>query len=254
MESVFRALGSPVRRGILDRLYERDGQTLTELAAPMEMTRFGAMRHLGVLEQANLIVTRREGREKLHHLNPVPIREIHDRWLSRYTARWAGALTRLKANLEDGDMSGENGERVYLQIYIRTTPEKLWEAITSAEFTRQYFHSTAVESDWQVGSPIRYRNPDGTVAVDGEVVAADPPHRLVMSWHVLYDPVAADEAPSRVTWEIEQAGEACRLRVTHDRFPDGSVLPEGVRDGWTLILSGLKTLLETGEALEVDVA
>lgn len=261
MELAFRALGSATRREILDRLYERDGQTLTELAEPMEMTRFGAMRHLDVLEQANLIVTRRVGRTKLHHLNAVPIQEIHDRWLSRYTDRWAGALTRLKTQLEtqpeEGSMGGEartedNGQQVDFQIYIRTTPEELWEAITSAEFTRQYFHETAVESDWEVGSPVTYYNADRTVAVDGEVLEVDRPHRLSYTWHVLYSEQAAQEEPSRVTWEIEVVEDACRLRMTHDRFPQGSVVPDGVRDGWPAIISNLKTLIETGQPLKVS--
>jgi uncharacterized protein YndB with AHSA1/START domain len=252
-----------VRREILDRLYEHDGQTLTELAAPMEMTRFGAMRHLDVLEEANLIVTRREGREKHHHLNAVPIQEIHDRWLSRYTARWATALTRLKTQLEDGDMTDEGGagesateadggERIYFQIYIRATPEEVWEAITSAEFTRQYFHETNIESDWQVGSPVVYYNDDRSIAVDGEVIEVDRPNRLSYTWHVLYNEDAAKEDPSRVTWELEQVEDACRLRMTHDRFPEGSVVPDGVRDGWPAIISNLKTLLETGRALAVS--
>lgn len=275
MELAFRALGSATRREILDRLYERDGQTLTELAEPMEMTRFGAMRHLDVLEQANLIVTRRVGRTKLHHLNAVPIQEIHERWLSRYTARWAGALTRLKTQLEteteEESMGGEattesattedgmtensateGAEQVYFQIYIRTTPEELWEAITSAEFTRQYFHETAVESDWKVGSPVTYYNADRTVAVEGEVLEVDRPHRLSYTWHVLYSEEAAKEDPSRVTWEIEVVEDACRLRMTHDRFPQGSVVPDGVRDGWPAIISNLKTLIETGRPLKVS--
>ena len=269
MELVFRALGSATRREILDRLYERDGQTLTELAEPMAMTRFGAMRHLDVLEQANLIVTRRVGRTKLHHLNAVPIQEIHDRWLSRYTARWAGALTRLKTQLEteDESMGGEattedrateesatqdTEERIYFQIYIRTTPEELWEAITSAEFTRQYFHGTAIESDWKVGSPVTYYNADRTVAVDGEVLEVDRPHRLSYTWHVLYSDDAAKEEPSRVTWEIEVVEDSCRLRMTHDRFPRDSVVPDGVRDGWPAIISSLKSLIETGQPLKVS--
>ena len=98
---VFKALGDPTRRFLLDRLYERDGRTLTELESELEMTRFGAMKHLRVLEDAGLVVSRRSGREKLHYLNPVPIRLIHDRWIDKYTERRVSALAELKQELEE---------------------------------------------------------------------------------------------------------------------------------------------------------
>jgi DNA-binding transcriptional ArsR family regulator len=97
---VFRALADPTRRLLLDRLFERDGRTLTELESQLEMTRFGAMKHLRVLEEAGLVVTRKEGRTKLHYLNPVPIRLIHDRWIDKYTERQVSALADLKTTLE----------------------------------------------------------------------------------------------------------------------------------------------------------
>ena len=99
---VFRALADPTRRFLLDRLFERDGRTLTELEEDLEMTRFGVMKHLRVLEEAGLVVTRRSGREKHHFLNPVPIRLIHDRWIDKYTERRVSALTELKTRLEEG--------------------------------------------------------------------------------------------------------------------------------------------------------
>ena len=98
---VFRALADPTRRYLLDLLFERDGRTLTDLASHLEMTRYGVMKHLGVLEEANLIVSRRAGREKLHHLNPVPIHLIHQRWISKYAAGAVAALVDLKAQLEE---------------------------------------------------------------------------------------------------------------------------------------------------------
>jgi DNA-binding transcriptional ArsR family regulator len=98
---VFRALADPTRRHLLDRLYERDGRTLTELESDLEMTRFGVMKHLRLLEEAGLVVTRREGRQKLHYLNPVPIRLIHDRWIDKYTERQVSALANLKSELEE---------------------------------------------------------------------------------------------------------------------------------------------------------
>jgi len=101
MDAVFKALADPSRRALLDALFEDDGQTLTTLDERFEMTRFGVMKHLRVLEEAGLVTTRRRGREKLHFLNPVPIREVHDRWVSKYAARWAAALTELKRELEE---------------------------------------------------------------------------------------------------------------------------------------------------------
>jgi DNA-binding transcriptional ArsR family regulator len=100
-DAVFRALGDPTRRFLLDLLFERDGRTLTELESGLEMTRFGVMKHLKVLEAAGLVVTKRSGREKLHFLNPVPIRLVHDRWIDKYTERRVSALADLKHSLED---------------------------------------------------------------------------------------------------------------------------------------------------------
>ena len=100
-DRVFRALADPTRRYLLDRLHERDGRTLTELESELEMTRFGVMKHLRLLEEAGLVVTQRRGRQKLHFLNPVPIRLVHDRWVSKYAEPWAAALSGLKQELEE---------------------------------------------------------------------------------------------------------------------------------------------------------
>jgi DNA-binding transcriptional ArsR family regulator len=100
-DRVFKALADPTRRALLDRLFERDGQTLTDLESRLEMTRFGVMKHLRVLEDAGLVISRKVGRSRQHYLNPVPIREIHDRWIGKYAERWAAALTEIKARLED---------------------------------------------------------------------------------------------------------------------------------------------------------
>src|SRR6476619_3999519 len=135
MEKVFRALADPTRRKLLDTLRKRDGQTLTELEQRFAMTRFGVMKHLRILEAAGLVITRRVGREKLHYLNPVPIRAIHDRWISKYREPVSAALVNLKHSLE-GTM--DKPKHVY-QIWIRTTPEKLWQAITDPDITQKYF-------------------------------------------------------------------------------------------------------------------
>src|SRR6266567_593956 len=131
MDDVFRALADPTRRSLLDELFKEDGQTLSALEERLPMTRFGVMKHLKVLEEAHLVTTRKRGREKLHFLNPVPIRLIHDRWVSKYAEPWAATLTGLKRELEEELM-----EKVF-EIYIKTTPERLWEAITDSELRRK---------------------------------------------------------------------------------------------------------------------
>ena len=145
VEAVFRALADPTRRALLDALYEQDGQTLVALTARHDLTRVGIAKHLRLLEEAGLVVTKRRGREKLHYLNPVPIRLVHDRWVSRYTEPWAAGLTGLKTELEQGM------EKVF-EIYIRTTPERLWAAITDPAIRAKYHFGAAVESSWTPGS------------------------------------------------------------------------------------------------------
>src|SRR6201987_5706762 len=151
-DDVFRALADPTRRSLLDELFKEDGQTLSALEQRLPMTRFGVMKHLKVLEEAGLVVARRRGREKFHFLNPVPIRLVHDRWVSKYAEPWVAGLSGLKTTLE-GQM-----EKVY-EIYIRTTPERLWAAITDPEIRAKYNFGVAAMTDWQPGSPIEMRSP-----------------------------------------------------------------------------------------------
>src|SRR2546426_7576487 len=144
-EAAFRALSHPARREILDRLFERDGQTLSELVDRFEMTRFGVMKHLRVLEAAGLVVTRKVGREKFHYLNPVPIREIHDRWTSKFAAGASAALLQLRSSIEKGREMQDKPSHVFV-VYIRSTPERVWAAITTSDFTLRYYYSSTVES------------------------------------------------------------------------------------------------------------
>jgi uncharacterized protein YndB with AHSA1/START domain len=242
MDVVFKALADPTRRSLLDELFKEDGQTLSALEMRLPMTRFGVMKHLRVLEDANLVTTRRRGREKLHFLNPVPIRLVHDRCVSKYAEPWAAALSGLKRNIEEDTM-----EKVF-EIYIKTTPERLWEAITDPEQRRRYSFGTRVRSDWTPGSRYEARVPDGSFAlVEGENLEVDPPRRLVQTMTALWSDEVKQEGPSRVTWEIEPVGDSCRLTVIHDELREGA--HDELYGGWPMILSGLKTLLETGEDL-----
>jgi uncharacterized protein YndB with AHSA1/START domain len=241
MDAVFRALGDPTRRGLLDELFKQDGQTLNALEARVPMTRFGVMKHLRVLEEAGLVVTRRRGREKLHFLNPVPIRLVHDRWVSKYAEPWAATLSGLKHTLEDRTM-----EKIF-EIYIKTTPERLWEAITDAELRAKYSFGVAIESDWTPGSGYHAGHPSGVDIAAGENLEVEPPNRLVQSFNALWSDDVKAEGTSRVTWEIKPVGDSCQLTVTHDQLREGA--NGEVYGGWPQILSGLKTLLETGESL-----
>jgi uncharacterized protein YndB with AHSA1/START domain/DNA-binding transcriptional ArsR family regulator len=242
MDDVFRALADPTRRSLLDRLFERDGQTLGALEAELPMTRFGVMKHLRVLEAAGLVVTRRRGREKLHFLNPVPIRLVHDRWVSKYTEPWAATLSDLKHRLEERSM-----ERVY-EIYIKTTPERLWEAITDPDLRARYNFGVSILSDFTPGSRFQMGSRDGTMVLgEGENLEVEAPWRLVQTMVALWSEEVKSEGASRVTWEIEPVGDSCRLTVTHDQLREGA--NEQLYGGWPMLLSGLKTLLETGENL-----
>jgi uncharacterized protein YndB with AHSA1/START domain/DNA-binding transcriptional ArsR family regulator len=255
-ETVFRALADDSRRLLLDRLFERDGQTLSELEAALPaMTRFGVMKHLRVLEAASLVTTRRVGREKHHYLNPVPIRRIHDRWLDKYRTRAADALNDLKAFMEapamiaPHDPATEAPPSAVFTVFIRTTPDQLWRAITESEFTTRYHYGSTVDSDWKPGSPYRY-DIGGELQITGTVEEADPPRRLVQTFDARWDEKVAPDAPTRISWEIDEAGPGiCKLTVVHDGFATRTATYESVSGGMPYILSGLKTLLETGNPL-----
>jgi uncharacterized protein YndB with AHSA1/START domain len=249
LEPAFKALADAHRRRLLDRLREQDGQTLGELEAALpQMTRFGVMKHLRVLEDAHLVTTRRDGRRKLHYLNPVPIRLIADRWISRYAAPFVAGMADLKQHLEAESMPAP--AQVY-EIYIRTSPERLWQALTDGELTKQYYYHSEIRSDLEVGSPFRYHAADDSLLLDGEILEIDPPRRLVTTFSAVWSPDVAADPPSRITYEIEPMGSACRLRMIHDGFETETATYREVAGGWSPILSGLKTLLETGEPLEI---
>src|SRR5665213_3669816 len=239
MDEVFRALADPTRRSLLDELFREDGQTLGALKQRLPMTRFGVMKHLKVLEAAGLIVTRRRGREKLHFLNPVPIRLVHDRWVSKYAEPWAAALSNLKTRLEN------TMEKVF-EIYIRTTPERLWEAPTDPEIRAKYNFGAGIHSDWTPGSRFQMNaGPNGEYLLgEGANLEVDPPRRLVQSMAALFSDEAKAEETSRITWEIEPIGDSCRLTLTHDEMREGANAQ--LYGGWPMVLSGLKTWLESG--------
>jgi uncharacterized protein YndB with AHSA1/START domain len=241
VDAVFRALADPTRRSLLDELFREDGQTLSALEERFSMTRFGVMKHLKQLEDAGLVVTKKRGREKLHFLNPVPIRLVHDRWVSKYAEPWAAGLSGLKNQLETPM------EKVF-EIYIKATPERLWDAITDPEIRAKYNFGAAVHSEWKVGARIEMGVPDPPLVLgEGTVLEVDPPRRLVHTMTAFFSDEAKAEGETRVAWDIEPVGDSCRLTVTHDQMREGA--NEQIYGGWPMILSGLKTWLETGELL-----
>jgi DNA-binding transcriptional ArsR family regulator/uncharacterized protein YndB with AHSA1/START domain len=247
MDEVFRAVNDPSRRLLLDRLFAEDGQTLGELCRHLPgMTRYGVMNHLRVLEEAELITTHKVGRSKYHYLNPVPIRLIHDRWISKYATPVVGTVARIKAGIEHGRGARMSKPDHVYQAYIAAAPEEIWRSMTDGDYTVQYFYGTRVESDWSVGAPVRYLAPDGSVVADGAVLAADPPKRLEMSFHARWDPDLEQEGPVREVWLVEETDGQSRLRVELYDAPIGSRTLEDFSNGFPYIVSGLKTLLETG--------
>nr|WP_055504967.1 SRPBCC domain-containing protein [Nonomuraea pusilla] len=259
MDEVFRALADPSRRRLLDSLNARNGQTLRELCAGLDMARQSVSKHLAVLEAADLLTTVWRGREKLHYLDAAPINAIAERWIKRYDRHRAGALADLKEALEGKPMGSD--AFVYT-TYINTTPERLWEALTEPAFTRRYW-GVELESDWTPGAAVTWKWKGITMADPEQVVLeAEPGRRLALTWHAITPEFAAatgmdddlrerltHESRTKVTFDIQPAGAVVKLTVVHDGFDPDSPLRDMVGEGWPELLSSLKTLLETGETL-----
>lgn len=253
MDPVFKALADPTRRLMLDRLREHNGQTLGELCARFEMTRQSATQHLDLLVRANLVTVVRRGRERLHYLNPVPIREIEERWISGFDRPRLHAISTIKNQAqEEYAMSATTGteseavpDYVYL-TYIRATAEQVWHALTDADLTARFWGHANV-SDWQPGSSWEHRRADGSGVVDvvGRVLEAQPPTRLVITFE---DDLETDREPSVVTFLVEPHQDIVRLTVTHEKLPNREMLG-GISQGWPAVLANLKSLLETGDVL-----
>ncbi|GAA3115291.1 uncharacterized protein YndB with AHSA1/START domain/DNA-binding transcriptional ArsR family regulator [Kribbella aluminosa] len=254
-DEVFRALADPSRRQLLDLLNARNGQTLRELCAELDIARQSVSKHLAVLESANLITTVWRGREKLHHLNAEPINAIADRWIQQYDRRRVQLLAVLKTSLET-----TVNDFVYT-TYIRTTPERLWQALTDPAFTEQYWELHH-ETDWKPGSEMIWHKGDVAIAGPGQVVVEHTPYtRLSYTWHHITREFADSvgftdevyEATSReplstAVFELEPVDDQVKLTVVHTGFEPGSTTRTMVQDGWPRLLADLKSLLETSAA------
>lgn len=259
MDEVFKALADASRRRLLDRLNSRNGQSLRELCSGLDMARQSVSKHLALLEAAGLVTTARRGREKLHYLDAAPINAIADRWISRYDRERVRALADLKSALERPPM--DSNAFVYT-TFVRTTPERLWQALTDPAFTTRYW-GVAFESDWKEGSAMVWEEGGNKISDPDQVVlVSEPGRRLSYTWHTFTSEWAAAagvssdmfakvavERRSKVTFDLEQVGDMVKLTVVHDDLEPGSTVREMIGDGWPALLSSLKTLLETGEPL-----
>lgn len=236
MDTIFKALNDVTRRQILDRLRLKDGQTLQELEANLAMTRFGVMKHLKVLEDAQLVVSRKSGRFKYHYLNAVPLQEVIDRWIEPLLAKPAArGLLDLKAKLEGTAMPKPD---FVTSIYIRCTADALWDALREADqVTRYELSGLKVE---RRGAALCHLGPDGSTRLTMTELEADPKSRLVVSFEM-----AQAAEVGRVVYHIDEKPDACRLTVEH--FGIGGAFVALATDGWHRTLSGLKTMLETGQ-------
>lgn len=260
-ELVFKALADESRRKLLDLLFLKEGRSLSELEEHLPMTRFGVMKHLKILKEAGLVTTRKSGRETLHFLNAVPIQMVYDRWVSKYSRGWARTLTELKYDLEEENnleankmaeaKTAETTTQVF-EVYIKASQQQVWQAITDGDFTQKYYFGTRVQSDLKASSDFNYMTADGNPMVEGKVVESHPPRKLVTTFNPTWALADNPGFPeTKVTYEIEPMGNSCKLTLVHEGLPADHPMTNGIFGGWNQILSGLKTLLETGEPLAI---
>lgn len=245
IDLVFKALADPTRRLLLDRLRERNGQTLRELCERVEMARQSLTQHLDILEQSGLVTVLRRGRERVHYLDPGPIHDIEQRWISVFDKPRLDAISAIKNQAEEKAMTTTVPDYVYV-TYIRASAEQVWEALTDADVTAQFWGHSNV-SDWQPGSGWEHRRADGSGVIDvvGKVLESDPPTRLVVTFE---DSPEVEREASEVTFLIEPHQDIVRLTVTHEKLPNQEML-QGISTGWPAVLANLKSLLETGAVL-----
>lgn len=244
MERIFKALSDPTRRALLDALRQKDGQTLTELEARLDMSRFGVMKHLGVLEAAGLVIPRKIGRFKHHYLNPLPLQEVMDRWVAPFLQPQAKALSDLKAKLEkDTAMSKPD---FMMQTFIRCTQDALWEALTEADaMARYHFACNTVRGNAAVGEETTFILPNGDAMLKQVTTELDPKSRIAMTFAPLF--MGPDAPPSHMVYLIEPQGTSCKLTIEHYDMAPGQ---EGFAEGWARLAASLKSYLETGEPLK----
>ncbi|MBL8018565.1 MAG: SRPBCC domain-containing protein [Leptospirales bacterium] len=253
LRPVFKALADESRRRILDIVKVNAGISVGDVAERFDFSRFAVMKHLRILEEANLLKIQKDGRFRKIYLNSVPIQMIYDRWLSKYSRHWAKGLTRLKYQLEDEEkIMNKEVKQVYV-MYIRTGIEKLWKALITADITPEWFAGMSVRFEPKVGAPLTYETnaPDGKIMrlVQGKVLEFLPQKSLTYSFSLQVDEKVKADKESRVRYELEDLGETIKLTVTHDQFESETQSYVGTSQGWPMHLSNLKTFIETGKVL-----
>ena len=244
MDAIFKALNDPARRNLLDSLRKRDGQSLSDLEEVLEMSRFGVMKHLRVLEDAGLIITRKDGRFKYHYLNALPLQDVMDRWAAPFLQRQARAVTELKAKLERDTAMGKPD--FMMQTFIRCTQDALWAALTEADQMAAYhFACNVVEGNATLNKDTAFILPNGDAMLRQTTTAMDPKTRIAMTFEPLF--MGPDAPASHMVYLIEEQGENCKLTIEHYDMAPGQ---EGFAEGWARLASSLKSYLETGNALK----
>ncbi|WP_298292465.1 helix-turn-helix domain-containing protein [uncultured Litoreibacter sp.] len=239
MDAIFKALNDAARREILDSLRKRDGQTLSDLEPQFDMTRFGVMKHLAVLEEAKLITTKKVGRFKHHYLNALPLQEVIDRWIEPLLAKpVAQGILDLKQQLEGAAKMTDKPD-FRMETYIRCTQDALWDALTDPE-KQAHYHFMA-DRITREGNTVTYHTPAGVMLICTET--HQEPKTLISS---TFEPKweGPDMAKSRYDYLIAPQGDFCMLAVEHYDIPEGQ---QGVAEGWSRMFAGLKTFLETGQ-------
>ena len=250
MDTIFKALNDPNRRALLDSLRTKDGQTLGELEAQFDMTRFGVMKHLGVLEEAGLIVTRKQGRFKYHYLNAVPLQEVIDRWIEPLIAKpLARGMIDLKTKLEgETEMLDANKPDFVHQTVIRCTQDALWDALTQADQIAAYhFMCDRAEGNAAEGETTRIIRKDGSTMLAQTYTRLEPKTRIESTFEPNFGDGPNDA--SRVVFLIEPEGPHCKLTCEHYEIP---AYQEGIAQGWSRQIASLKSWLETGQPIKVE--
>lgn len=225
----------------MDLLYEKNGQSLTELSSHLDMSRQAVTKHLKILEGADLVVPVWKGKEKIHYLNPVPLMLIYARWISKFDESRIMGLYDIKRELEKNTQE-VNMKGFMYQIVIAASAEKVWESLTSPDFTQKFWFGRKVQSDWKAGSEVRIITPEGGEEVRGKVLEYTPHTRLSYTWQTPED--KAEDATT-VVFELQEMGPMTKVTLLHDIDADSAKFNQAAA-GWTFILCGLKTFLETG--------
>jgi DNA-binding transcriptional ArsR family regulator/uncharacterized protein YndB with AHSA1/START domain len=246
MDAVFKALADSARRTLLDALRQKDGQSLQELTELLEMTRFGVMKHLGVLEDAGLVVTHKKGRFKYHYLNAVPLQQTIDRWIEPMRAKpVARAVLDLKSTLERNDPMTKPD--FVMQTFIRCTQDALWDALSDpASMSAYHFLGARVEGEAREGGKLDWVMPDGNTMMTQRPTKVVPKSRIEATFEPNF--FGPDAPASRMAFLIEPQGDTCKLTIEHYDIPQGQ---DGVAEGWARLAASLKSWLETGTALKM---